>query len=163
MENSEMQTRSKLIAKAFFIVTWLVLFGYFIFDVVIYPHMIVPFRQSLFGSISVSQRVVSPDGDKIALLEQADFFDTNFLLYILDWNHCSDIPTDIADAVWMSPDCLPGIDCPSQQNVEWSKDSSVIAVIMGEEYTYAYDFSTGEEWENAEYIRDLLESRSSIE
>ncbi|MCP4537188.1 MAG: hypothetical protein GY832_08565 [Chloroflexi bacterium] len=159
-----MQTRSKVIVKVFFIITWLVLFGYFIFDVMIYPYMIIPFRQLAFvNRISVSQRVVSPDDSRIALLEQADFFDTNFLLYILDWDHCSDIPTDVADAIWVSPDCLPGIDCLSQQNVEWSKDSSVIAVIMGEEYTYAYDFGTGEEWKNAEYIRDLLESRSSIE
>jgi hypothetical protein len=70
-----------------------------------------------------------------------------------------EIPTDIKQALWSSRDYEPTIFRNWHEDIEWSRDSSVVAVTIEGEYVFARDFTTGKSLEDPDQICGLLEER----
>ena len=140
----------------FFLGTWALLFWYVVSDIsgefdraAVY---INPYEYSRWAT--------SHDRSKIAVLVRDYFFDLNFRLFIVDASS-PEIPTDIKRAIWSSRDYEPTTHRNWREDVEWSGDSTVVAVIIEGEYVFAHDFTSGEELEDPEDIRRLLEERDA--
>lgn len=107
----------------------------------------------------VSRRMTSPDGKKSMILVRDYAFDLNLRLFIVD-DVGDPTPSDFKDALWSSRDYNPDPGMNLHEDLEWSKDSSVIAVTIDGEYIFAYDFNSNEKFEDQESIKQLLESRN---
>ena len=134
--------------------TWILLFKNF------FDRYMIDFTQPFSGIHDVSSRLQSPDGKKVAVLIRNYGFDLNFQLYIFD-NYFIQPPYDPNGSLWLSNDYNPDDRSKNlHEDLEWSKDSSVVAVIIEDEYVFAYDFNLKKEYEDAEGIKQLLESRN---
>jgi hypothetical protein len=132
---------------------WVLLFRSF------YDGFMTDFMQPFTGIRDISCRLKSPDGQKVGLLVRNSGFDLNCRLYIFD-NYFIQPPYDSYDSLWLSDDYNPddqGINL--HEDLEWSKDSFVIAVIIDRAYVFAYDFDTQKEYKDEGEIKQLLESR----
>jgi hypothetical protein len=142
------------LGRIVFIVTWILLFAYLIFDG-LFVHLLPNFMN---GPDDVARRVTAPDGSKTALLLRDFFFiDLNFHLFIVKAPYAD--PPDLRKALWVSQDYLPDT-INWHEDIEWSADSSVIAVIVEDQYVFAYDFELDQRLEDPEAIRRLLAVRS---
>jgi len=104
----------------------------------------------------------SPDGQKVGLLIRNSGFDLNFRLYIFDYYFIQP-PYDPNASIWLSDDYNPDDQSINlHEDLEWSKDSSVIAVKIDGEYVFAYDFKLNENTEDEERIKQLLETRINL-
>ena len=147
----------KKAAKTFLVITWLLLFAYFAVDIV---HTVWTF--DLFGPRDVSRRVTASDESKTALLERDyGYLDLNFRLYMMEGLSFADLPEDFGEALWVSRDYELTTDHNWHEDIEWSTDSSVIAVTIEGQYIFAYDFKTDQRLKNPEAIQSLLKSRNS--
>lgn len=126
-----------------------------------YDRFMTDLMQPFTGIRDVSCRLKSPDGQKVGLLIRNSGFDLNFRLYILD-NYFIQPPYDPNDSLWLSDDYNPDDQSINlHEDLEWSKDSSVVAVTIDGEYVFAYDFSLNENIEDEERIIQLLETRTN--
>lgn len=134
--------------------------GLAIFGFVLYQFLLLVMA-SAFASraYDVSRRLSSPDGTKTALLVRDYAFDLNFKLFIVDGPY--DPPPKPDSYLWSSHDYNPETEQNFHEDLEWSQDSSVIAVIIDGEYVFAYDFKPDEKVEDQELIKQLLKSRNS--
>ena len=107
----------------------------------------------------VSRRLTSPDGITTALLVRDYNFDLNFVLFIVNDSYHS-ASDGFRRALWASHDYNPGTFVNFHEDLEWSKDSSIIAVIINGQYSFAYDFITGKRLEDKDSIKSLLASRN---
>jgi hypothetical protein len=57
----------------------------------------------------------------------------------------------------MSHDFDPSTSLDWEENIQWSQDSLVIAVMITEQYVYAYDFYNPKSYEDNQQIMNLLE------
>lgn len=145
----------KYILIIFFVVSWLIMFLLACNAFII----------GLGGLRDVSRRVTSPDQSKTALLERSVGFDLNFVLFIKEGysrHSRGSLPRDYSEALWFSRDYNPSTLDNWHEDIEWSSDSSVIAVIIDGEYVFAYDFSLDQRYEDSEHIESLLKSRSDV-
>jgi hypothetical protein len=131
----------------FFIATWIYLFLQFI-DSRLFPANLYEY----------SRWVTAHDRSKIAVLVRRYAFDMNFALFIVDPSSPR-IPDDLDQAIWISKDYEPTTYRNWHEELEWSGDSTVVAVIIEGEYVYAYDFTTGQGLEQSEAIKKLLKAR----
>ncbi len=136
-----------------------------------------------FGPLDVVRRITAPDGKKTAILVRSygSFLDLNFALYITD-DEMADITDSteqasfVADdelanmkdaalwikrALWISQDYELTTRRNWHEDIVWSDDASIIAVTLEEQFVFAYDFSTGQRYEEAEEILDLLKAHSN--
>ena len=128
-----------------------------------YDRLVIDFMQPFSGIHDVSRRLQSPDGQKAALLIRNYGFDLNFQLYTFD-NYFVQPPYDPNDSLWLSNDYNPDDRSKNlHEDLEWSKDSSVIAVTIDGKYVFAYDFKSNNKIEDQELIIQLLESRNILE
>ena len=137
----------------FFLGTWALLFWYFVGDI----HGEFDRTVACINPYRYSRWVTSHDRNKMAVLVRDYFFDLNFRLFIIETS-IPEIPTDINKAIWSSRDYEPTTHRNWHEDVEWSRDSTVVAVTIEGEYVFAYDFALGRELEDAESIRELLEA-----
>jgi hypothetical protein len=136
-----------------FIISWFLLLGYFIATV-----MRVAFFAPL--AIDVSRRVTAPNGRTTALLVREYAFDLNFRLYLVDSPWAS-VPSQARQAVWSSQDYDPTDRHNWREEVEWSSDSSLVAISIEQHYVFGYDLTAGRAIENSLQIRQLLIERST--
>jgi hypothetical protein len=115
-----------------------------------------PFTTKVYD---VSRRMTSPDGKKSVILVRDYAFDLNLRLFIVD-DVSDPAPSDFKDALWSSRDYNPDLGMNLHEDLEWSKDSSIIAVTINGEYIFAYDFNSNKKLEDQESIKQLLESRT---
>lgn len=85
----------------------------------------------------------------------------NFRLFILEDSN-SPAPKDFKDALWSSPDYHTNTSINWHEDIEWSKDSSIVAVIIEDQYVFAYNFDLKKEYENAGEIKQLLEMHNTL-
>ncbi len=139
----------------FFGITWLLLLSNFIYDI----------RNAYEGSLTYvspykySRWAMAHDRSKTAVLVRDYFFDLNFRLFIID-PYSGEVPDDIKKALWTSRDYEPTTYRNLREDIEWSRDSSVVAVTIEGEYAFAHDFTTGRNLEDPDQIRSLLEERN---
>ena len=105
----------------------------------------------------VSRRLTSPDGTKTVLLVRDYAYDLNFKLFLVDRSFDAAPKSD--SYLWVSHDYNLETDQNFHEDLEWSKDSSVIAVIIDDQYVFAYDFRSDEKIEDQESIKQFLETR----
>ena|SRR5215207_5742945 len=143
----------KTALSVFGIVSWILLFflSWALFEIVRSPFSV--------NAYDVSHRLTSPDGKKTALLVREFAFDLNFRLFIMDDSY-DRAPSDSKEALWSSRDYNPDPSINWHEDLEWSKDSSVIAVIIEGDYVFAYDFDLKKEYKDAGEIKQLLESNN---
>ena len=132
-----------------------------------------------FGPIDVARRVTSPDWSKTAILVRsyASLMDLNFALYITDdefadvtrsnedasfiteseTTNSTDSALWIQRALWISHDYEPTTQRNWHEDVVWSEDGTVVAVTIEEQFVFAYDFQTGQQYEDPAQIQGLLE------
>jgi hypothetical protein len=117
------------------------------------------FQQALFafGPRDVSRRLTAPDSSKTALLERDYGFDLNFRLYIVS-NYRASLP-DFKAAIWQSRDLDLDTRRTWHEDLEWSADSSIIAVRLEDQYVFAYDFALNEAIKESERIEKVLKAR----
>jgi hypothetical protein len=117
------------------------------------------FQEGLFafGPRDVSRRLTAPDSSKTALLERHYGFDLNFRLYIVG-NYSAALPNFKA-AIWGSKDFDLDTRRSWHEDLEWSADSSIIAVRLEDHYVFAYDFLSKEAIKEPQRIEDMLKSR----
>ncbi len=133
-----------------FSLSWLLLFAYFVRD----------FQAALFaGPTDVARRLTAPNGQKTALLVRDYHFDLNFRLYMVDSPRALP-PSTVQEALWSSPDYNPVTDHNWYEELEWSADSSVVAVRIEQQYMFAYDFATSQEYTDSIRIRQLMTKRA---
>ncbi len=106
----------------------------------------------------VSRRVTAPDESKTALLTRSVAFDMNYRLYIVD-NEIMSASCEPDKALWISRDYNPDTRDNWHEDVEWSTDSSIIAISVEGTYVYAYDFSAEKPIDNPADIQRLLDSQ----
>jgi len=109
----------------------------------------------------VSRRLTAPDQSKTALLVREYAFDLNFLLFIDDHDRTA-LPPFFEAALWRSGDFNPETHVNFHEDLEWSNDSSVIAVIIDGNYEYAYDFKLARQYE-ALGTEDALSNEIAIQ
>jgi hypothetical protein len=113
-----------------------------------------PFSTSAYD---VSRRLTASDNHKTALLVRDYHFNMNFRLFIFE-DYDDPPPRGPKDALWSSDDYPTSYTSTNwHEDLEWSEDSSVIAVSIEGQYVFAYNFGTEEKLENNEDIRQLLE------
>lgn len=110
----------------------------------------------------VARRLTAPDSSRTAVLTREFWFDMNFRLYIID-DSFSDPPCRVSEALWSSRDYNPDPRDNWHEDIEWSKDSSVIAVIINGQYMFAYDFAMAHSIEDHNDIQQLLNRRETQE
>lgn len=160
----------------FFVITWLVMCGnnaYLLFN---------KSTEFAFGPLDVVRRVTAPDGQKTAILVRSygSLMDLNFALYIsnddrvdvtdsttkasfvtdAELSNMDDAAIWIKRALWISHDYEPTTSRNWHEDIVWSDDGAVIAVMIEDQYIFAYDFDTGERHENPENIDELLRLHS---
>jgi len=136
--------------------TWILLFRFF------YDNFMSDLMLPMTGVEDVSRRLTSPDGQKVALLVRDSGFNLNFQLYIYD-DYFIQPPYDPNASLWLSDAYNPDdTSINLHEDLEWSKDSSVIAVKIDREYVFAYDFKLNENIEDEEHIKQLLETRINL-
>ncbi|MCP4535670.1 MAG: hypothetical protein GY832_00820 [Chloroflexi bacterium] len=152
-----MKNRLRTIAKVFFVVTWLLLFVHFVFFT-----LITPFLSGVYnGPDDVSRRVTAPNGSKTALLvRDFSFMDLNFRLFTVETSY-AELP-GVEEAIWSSCDYEPTTR-NWHEDIEWSADSLVVAVIVEDEYVFAYNFETDQPLEDPERIKTVLQSRETLQ
>ena len=149
------KSKIKTILLILGIVTWILLFfsNWLWFEVARSP-----FTTKVYD---VSRRMPSPNGKRSVLLVRDFAFDLNFRLFSVD-DVGDPAPSDFKNALWSSRDYNPDPGINRHEDLEWSKDSSVIAVTIDGEYVFAYDFSLNENIEeDEERIKQLLETRTN--
>jgi hypothetical protein len=132
-----------------------------------------------FGPIDVARRVTSPNGTKTAILARSydSLMDLNFALYVAN-DEFADVSGSSEDAsfitkseatnspdsvlwiqraLWISPDYEPTTQRNWHEDVVWSEDGTVVAVTIEGQFVFAYDFQTGQQYEDSVQIRGLLE------
>ena len=135
--------------------------------------------QLQFGPIDVARRVTSPDWSRTAILVRSydSLLDLNFALYITD-DEFADVTrrdedatfvttrevTDLTDsplwiqrALWISPDYEPTTQRNWYEDVVWREDGEVVAVTIEGQFVFAYNFETGQQYEDSTQIQALLE------
>ncbi len=173
-----MSTRGEKIKKAIKIfliaIPWLLVCGYAIFAY--YRFM----TESPFGPLDVSRRVTAPNSEKTAMLvrSRGSFIDLNFALYVTDgseadfmdigekaefytddkWSYRGSAPLWITRALWTSHDYDPDTRINWHEDIVWSNDSQILAVIVEDEYLFAYDFGSSLGSEDSQTIISLLEA-----
>ena len=149
---------SKRNAKIIFSILGIATLGYILYQLFLLSYFIAagPFSTHAYD---VSRRLSSPDGTKTVLLVRDYAFDLNFKLFVVDNSYSA--PPDSNSYLWLSPDYNPETNQNFHEDLEWSKDSSVIAVIIDGEYVFAHDFSLNENIEGEERIKQLLETRTN--
>lgn len=127
--------------------TWLLLLGYVVRD----------FQAALFtfGPQDVARRLTAPNGQKTALLVRDYHFDLNFRLYMID-TPTAFPPRTAQEALWSSQDYNPVTDHNWHEDLEWSADSALIAVRIDQQYVFAYDFTTEQQYVDPDRIRQLI-------
>jgi hypothetical protein len=163
-----------IVLLVFFLVTWAILFRNNI-------NLLARINQDAtgFGPIDIARRVTSPSGRRTAILARsyAAFIDLNFALYITD-DALADITSSSEDAsfisdseradrtdsplwlqraLWISHDYEPTTHRNWHEDVVWSEDGTVVAVTIEEQFVFAYDFQTGQQYEDPAQIQGLLE------
>jgi hypothetical protein len=107
-------------------------------------------------TVDVSQRLMSPDGTRVAYLLRRYAFDLNFGVVVKPW---SDIFTSLhydprsvrtVDMLFLSPDFYPDPTFSWNERLEWSADSSVLLLTInnregGAPFMWAYDFNAQKE------------------
>jgi hypothetical protein len=104
-------------------------------------------------TVDVSQRLMSPDGTRVAFLLRRYAFDLNFGVVVKPW---SDIHTSLhydptrEDALVWSHDFEPDPAFNWNERLEWSADSSVLLLTInnregGAPFMWAYDFNAQKE------------------
>jgi hypothetical protein len=81
----------------------------------------------------------------------------------MDGESFADLPRDFSEALWMSQDYEYRADYNWHEDVEWSTDSAVVAVIIEGQFVFAYDFTSDQEFEDSERIQNLLQSRGGVQ
>ena len=127
--------------------------------------------------IDIARRVTSPNGSNTAILVRLYGFDLNFALYITDDNFAditdseedasfisdnefaslTDAVVWIRRALWISHDYDPDTGRNWREDVVWSEEGAVVAVTIEGQYVFAYDVLSGQQYEDPQQIRDLLE------
>jgi hypothetical protein len=160
----------------FFVVTWLLMCGS---NVYLFLKKSTEFA---FGPLDVVRRITAPDGMKTAILVRSygSLLDLNFVLYISDDEmvevtdsstkasfitdaelaNMGDAAIWIKRALWISHDYEPTTSRNWHEDIAWSDDGVVIAVIIEDQYVFAYDFDTGQRHENLGNIEELLRLHS---
>jgi hypothetical protein len=84
----------------------------------------------------------------------------NYRLYIVkdEAMSASCVPSE---ALWVSRDYNPDTRDNWHEDLEWSADSSIIAVIIDGQYSYANNFNSNEKINDPASIQYLLESHNS--
>ena len=161
-------------AVVFFAITWLLMFTTNTYSL---------FKKSgefTFGPLDVVRRVTSPDGMKTAILVRSygSLMDLNFALYISDddrvdvtdssttasfvtdgeLSKMDDAAIWIQRALWISHDYEPTTSRNWHEDIVWSDDGDVIAILIEDQYVFAYEFDTGQRLENPGNIEELLRS-----
>jgi len=144
----------KVIFIIFGVTTWFMLL-----------YLVVQLFWIAYGSFStsaydVSRRLTSPNYENTALLVRDYAFDLNFRLFIVEHGDDPAPNSLIDDALWSSRDYNLDSSINWHEDLEWSKDSSVIAVIIEGKYVFAYDFDVKKEYKDNGEIRQLLESHN---
>jgi hypothetical protein len=117
---------------------------------------ISPFTTKIYD---VSRRMTSPNGATSVILVRDYAFDLNLRLFVVD--DVGDPPSsDFKDALWSSRDYNPDPGINWHEDLEWSKDSSIIAVTIDGKYVFAYDFKSDKKFEDQESIKQLLATRT---
>jgi hypothetical protein len=139
-------------------ITWLVLL--ILPWILLCGFIFVTYQQALFafGPRDVSRRLTAPDFSKTALLERDYGFDLNFRLYIVT-KSTAPLP-DFDAAIWQSKDLDLDTRRSWYEDLEWSADSSVIAVILEDQHVFAYDFASEESVTDPQRIEDMLRARN---
>jgi len=106
-------------------------------------------------TFDIARRVTAPDESKTAVLVRVIGFDMNYRLYIVKGNVVT--PSCEADELWISTDFNPDTRLNLHEDLQWSNDSSIIAVTIEGQYTYAYNFSSEKEVDDPVTIQSLLE------
>jgi len=163
-------------AVMFFVITWLLMCGINTYS------LFKENREFSFGPLDVVRRVTAPDGKKTAILVRSygSLMDLNFALYISDddrvditdsattasfvtdpeLSNMEDAAIWIKRALWISHDYEPTTSRNWHEDIVWSNDGAVIAVIVEDQYVFAYDFDTGQRHENLGNIEELLRLHS---
>jgi hypothetical protein len=102
-----------------------------------------------------SRWVESHDGSRTAILVRDYGFDLNFRLFIVE-SGSKEVPTDKEKAIWTSHDYEPTTHRAWHEEIEWSGDSSIVAVMIEDTYVFAYDFNTLQKIEDPDTIKALL-------
>ena len=161
-------------AIVFFITSWLLMFATNAYS------LFKKSKEFTFGPLDVVRRVTAPDGKKTAILVRSygSLMDLNFALYISDDNrvdvtdsttrasfvtdtqlsNMKDAAIWIQRALWISHDYEPTTSRNWHEDIVWSEDGAVIAVILEDQYVFAYEFDTGQRLENPGNIEELLRS-----
>jgi hypothetical protein len=137
---------------SFFAITWILFALYVVNDIRVGWSKIFTY----INPYEYSRWVTAHDRSRTAILVRDYHFDLNFRLFIVE-SGTQEIPTDINQAIWSSRDYNPTTFQDWGEEIEWSGDSSVVAVTIEHEYVFAYDFNTIKEIEDPEAIRRLLE------
>lgn len=134
----------------FFLISWILLFGYFYFSYL-----------GPFGPIisDVSKRLESPDHTKTALLDRRKGFDLNFLVQIKSgWR---------TSTIYYSPDYNTDPTVDWNERIKWSIDSSLLVFSTDEippyfkSRSWAYDFRNNVAVTEPKRIFSLLKERNS--
>lgn len=115
-----------------------------------------PFTAKIYD---VSRRMTSPNGEASVILVRDYAFDLNLRLFLVD-DVGDPPPNDFKDALWSSHDYNPDPGMNLHEDLEWTKDSSVVAVTIDGKYVFAYDFNSHKKIEDPESIKQLFESRT---
>lgn len=145
----------KWLLAVFFISTWLLMCG---------ANVMRAFEAMLLLPDDVARRVTSPDWSRTALLVRSYGFldhDLNFKLSIIEHKDGRG-SFGKGGEIWRTPDSDSNTRLNWHEEIEWSKDSSVIAVSLEGRYAFAYDFSASQGIKEPERIRSLLDSRSIV-
>jgi hypothetical protein len=163
-------------ALVFFITTWLLMFATNAYS------LFKKSREFTFGPLDIVRRVTAPGGKKTAILVRSygSLIDLNFALYISDDNrvdvtdgvtkasfvtdaelsNMEDAAIWVKRALWISHDYEPTTSRNWHEDIVWSDDGAVIAVIIEDQYAFAYDFYTSQSHENPENIDEVLRLHS---
>jgi hypothetical protein len=139
-----------------FAISWVLMAWYVLVD--IRSGSINPF--SYIDPFEYSRWVLSPDSSRTAVLVRDYYFDLNFRLFIVD-PHSKEIPRDVKQAIWTSRDYPLSDYQEFDDDIHWSRDSAVVAVTIDDEFVFAYDFGTSQEFREPDEIISLLKEHNN--
>jgi len=132
-----------------------------IFSIMVLGIILYQFLPRFFGAdafstraYDISRRLTSPDRTKTVVLVRDYAFDLNFRLFVVDQSY--DPAPKTNSFLWSSHDYNPDSRINWHEDLQWKKDSSVVAVIINGKYVFAYDFNTNEKVEDEETVKQFL-------
>lgn len=165
----------------FFGSTWMLMCGFGISALIRNFHK--GMDELAWGPLDVVRRYTSPTGDNTAILVRSygSFAQgMNFILYITD-NEMADVIMStekdtyitkeefacspdcaiwIRRALWISNDYDPSTYRNWHEDLVWSIDGNIIAVVVEDKYVFAYDLVAEQRYEEAGAIEELFKSHN---